>query len=59
MSETSINFLTRKKLIKENINKNDEGGEENFKETWSDIEIGNLIKLSEIKDFDGLGMYNY
>jgi hypothetical protein len=34
-------------------------GEENFKETWSDIEIGNLIKLSEIKDFDGLGMYNY
>jgi hypothetical protein len=59
MSETSINFLTRKKLIKENINKNDEGGEENFKESWSDIEIGNLIKLSEIKDFDGLGMYNY
>ncbi|QMU66067.1 MAG: hypothetical protein GKR88_18500 [Flavobacteriaceae bacterium] len=59
MTETSINFLTRKKLIKENINKNDEGGEEKFKETWNDIEIENLIKLSEIKDFDELDMYNH
>lgn len=56
---TSINFLSKKKLIKENINENDEGGDEEFKETWSNIKIDNLIKLSEIKDFDGLTMYHY
>lgn len=57
--ETSINFLTKKKLIKENTNENAEGGDEKFKETWNNIEIDNLIKLSEIKDFDELDMYNY
>jgi hypothetical protein len=57
--ETSINFLTKKKLIKENTYENAEGGDEKFKETWNDIEIDNLIKLSEIKDFDELDMYNY
>ncbi len=58
-TETSINFLTKRKLIKENTNENAEGGDEIFKETWSNIEIKNLIKLSEIKDFDELDMYNY
>ncbi|MFV0573518.1 MAG: hypothetical protein ACK5M1_14010 [Xanthomarina gelatinilytica] len=58
-SETSINFLTKKKLIRENTNKNAEGGDEVFKETWDNIEIETLIKLSEIKDFDELGVYNY
>lgn len=57
--ETSINFLTKKKLIKENTNENAEGGDEKFKKTWNNIEIDNLIKLSEIKDFDELDMYNY
>lgn len=57
--ETSINFLTKKKLIKENTNENAEGGDEKFKETWYNIEIDDLIKLSEIKDFDELDMYNY
>ncbi|WP_191859472.1 hypothetical protein [Hanstruepera ponticola] len=56
---TSINFLTKKKLVKENTNENAEGGDETFKETWNTIEIENLIKLSEIKDFDELDMYNY
>ena len=56
---TSINFLTKKKLIRENINENDEGEDEKFKETWSSIELESLIKLSEIKDFDELDMYNY
>ena len=56
---TSINFLTKKKLIKENTNEDAEGGDEIFKETWSDIKIENLIKLSEIKDFDELEIYNY
>ena len=59
ITETSINFLTRKKLIKKNINKNNNDGKEKFKETWSNIEIENLIKLSEIKNFDELDMYNY
>ena len=57
--ETTINFLTKKKLTKENTNENAEGGDEIFKENWNDIEIDNLIKLSEIKDFDELDMYNY
>jgi hypothetical protein len=56
---TSINFLTKKKLTKENTNENAEGGDEIFKETWNNIEIKNLIKLSEIKDFDEIDMYNY
>jgi len=58
-TETSINFLTKKKLIKENTNENAEGGDETFKETWNKIKIENLIRLSEIKDFDELDMYNY
>jgi hypothetical protein len=57
--ETSINFLTKKKLIKENTNENAEGGDEVFNETWSDVEIEHVIKLSDIKDFDELEMYDY
>lgn len=56
-TETSINFLTKKKLVRENTNIDDEGGEEIFKETWSNIKLKNLIKLSEINDFDELSMY--
>ncbi len=44
--------------MRENINNEDEGGDEIFKETWSNIKIENLIKLSDIKDFDELEM-NY
>jgi len=59
MRETSINFLTKKKLVKENTNENAEGGDEIFKKTWNNIDIDHLIKLSEIKNFDELDMYNY
>lgn len=59
ISETSINFLTKKKLIKVNTNEDSEGGDEVFKETWTPIEIENLMKLSEIKNFDQLDLYNY
>lgn len=55
-SKTSINFLTKKKLEKENINKDDEEADEVFKETWKNIKIDKLIKLSEIVDFDDLEM---
>ena len=58
-SETSINFLTKKKLYRENTNKDAEGGDEVFKETWSKIKIEALLNLSEIKDFDSLEMYKY
>lgn len=55
-SETSINFLTRKKLRRDNLNKDDDGDNytENFKDTWSEIKEKKLLKLSDIKDFDEL-----
>jgi hypothetical protein len=56
-SVTSINFLTKKKLYKENINFLEEDGAEVFKETWIKINIIDLIKLSEIKDFDSLDKF--
>lgn len=53
--ETSINYLTKKKILKENTNENaEESGEEIFKETTTRINNTRLLKLSEIKDFDQL-----
>ena len=50
---TSINYLTKRKLIRDNINKDlDEYQEEIFKDTWERIEVKSLHQLSEIKDFD-------
>ncbi|WP_312077774.1 hypothetical protein [Chryseobacterium sp.] len=53
---TSINFMTKKKLTKENLNKDDPGDDytENFKDTWEKLEDKPLLKLSEIRDFDEL-----
>ncbi len=53
--ETSINFVTKKELVKEIINVNAEG-KEIYKETWKDITVNRLLKLSEIGDFDELEM---
>jgi hypothetical protein len=58
-SETSINFLSKKKQEKVNTNENAEGGDEVFKETWTKITVDKLIKLSEIKDFNELDMSVY
>ena len=55
-SEMSINFLTKKKVEKVNVNKNSEGGDEIFKVSKKNISIKRLIRLSEIKDFDELEM---
>ncbi|MEP6260339.1 MAG: hypothetical protein ABJ092_02085 [Gillisia sp.] len=55
-SETSINFLTKRKLEKVNLYKNTEERDEVFKETRTDIKVKRLIKLSEIKDFDNLDL---
>ena len=52
--EISINFMTKKKLERENTFENEE--EEVFKETWKNIKVDSLIKLSEIKDFRQLNV---
>ncbi|MRX46622.1 hypothetical protein [Pedobacter puniceum] len=56
--ETSINFLTKKKLIKEVI-KVSSKGKEIYKEFWKKIDVKQLAKLSEIKDFDDIDMSKY
>ncbi|MDR7209146.1 hypothetical protein [Flavobacterium piscis] len=53
-SETSINFLTKKKVTKTNTNENAESGDEVFEEKIEKIKVDKLIQLSEIKDFDEL-----
>lgn len=54
LTETSINFLTKKKIINENINRDAEDENEVFEKTETKISANKLIKLSEIKDFDEL-----
>lgn len=49
----SVNFLTKKKLVRENLHK-DEEKEPVFKDTWSDFPQQKPILLSEIEDFDEL-----
>jgi len=50
----SINFMTNRMLIKENINQDAEvGGDEKFKETWKKFALSKPIKLREIANFDG------
>lgn len=51
--EESINFLSKRKLEKKVIKVSAEG-KESFRETWEDINVSKLIRLSEIKDFDEL-----
>lgn len=57
--ERSINFLTKRKQERVNTNKLAESGEEVFEETWRDIKLDKMIKLSEIKDFDELYFPEY
>lgn len=59
--QISINFLTKKKLEGKNTYqlKKEEVVKDVFIEKWSDIAIESVLRLSEIKDFDELDMYNY
>jgi hypothetical protein len=60
--ETSINFLSKKKQVKVNTNENAQGGDEVFKETWTNITVTKLLKLRDIKDFENfeeVDMYLY
>lgn len=51
-SETSVNFLTAKKLVRENLNK-DLDSDPKFKETWSKVNVAPMY-LSKIQDIDAL-----
>lgn len=57
--ETSINFLTKQKLIRENTYESSQGEDEVFEETREEIVIDTLLELSEINDFDELDMSIY
>lgn len=57
--EISINFLSKKKLERVNINAHKDDGEEIFEETWKPINVARLIKLSEIMDLTELSMAEY
>ena len=57
LRETSINFLTKKKLVRENIKEiGEHEGHVVFEEKREDIAMDTLHKLSEIKDFYDLRM---
>ena len=53
---TSINFMTRRMLNRENINHSAEEGSEKFKEIWKKFTLSKPIKLKEIADFDDFGV---
>ncbi|WP_413533894.1 hypothetical protein [Empedobacter brevis] len=54
-SDISINFLTQKLKQRENINENvQRDGDEIFKETKQNINVKELVRLSEIRDFDDI-----
>jgi hypothetical protein len=60
----SVNFLTKKQLIKNCIRKDNEGGcadccSNKFKETWNDIVVKEPILLRKVVDFDELNIDNY
>lgn len=52
--ETSINFSTKMKQIKINTNSTSELEDPVFEESWKNIQITELIKLSEIKKIEEL-----
>ncbi|KAK0342841.1 hypothetical protein LTR94_020696 [Friedmanniomyces endolithicus] len=53
-SETSVNFLTAKKLVRENLNK-DPDSDPKFKEAWSKVNVAPMY-LSKIQDIDDLSL---
>lgn len=53
-SETIIDFLTKEKLIRKNVNEEPEGNDEIYEKTKTTLKIDKLIQLSEIKDFEDL-----
>lgn len=57
--EIILKYQTKKKLKRVNANENSQNDSEaTFEDTWTDIQIEQLIKLSEIVDFDELDLRN-
>lgn len=57
VQETSINFITKRKLTRQNVNAYTETEDAEFEETWEDIEVPALHRLNQIKDFAELELY--
>lgn len=53
---TSINFVTKRMLVKENVNQDAQGGDEKFKETWMRFTLSKPIRLRDIPKFDDLDL---
>jgi hypothetical protein len=57
---TSINLLTKKMRIRQNVNVNAEtDGDEKFRESWEKFTLSKPIKLSEIADFDNFRVEDF
>jgi hypothetical protein len=56
--QISMNFLSKKKLVRKNVNENAEGEDEIFEDKWEQITSNPTIKLSAITDFDELNLYD-
>jgi hypothetical protein len=54
LRSVSINLLTKKMLIRENIRPDANPGEEKFKETWKRFSLQRTFRLSQISSLDGL-----
>ena len=50
----SVNLSTGRARFQDNVNPDDDGGEEKFKETWKEFALSKPIRLSEVRDFDEL-----
>lgn len=59
LSKTSINFSTKKMITSVNTDENCESGDEKWEDTWTDIEDKELIKLSDIENFDNISLDKY
>lgn len=57
VQETSINFMTKRKLTRQNVNAYNDTEDAEFEETWEDIEVPALHRLNQIKDFAELKLY--
>lgn len=58
-SETSMNFLTHKKCVSVNINRDDPDADEKFEQHWTALEKLPPMQLSAIKDFDEISFAAY
>lgn len=58
---TSINFMTKKMVISENMNQysdKEESGDEKFKDAWKKFTLQKRIKLRDIAFFDDFDVYS-